>query len=76
MKGKVPPEVLSGGEIFGSLEVDSSNDIVVEFGALDSPPKMELLMLILMAEFDDSRLKSDDLLGGEGLTDSIYEFEF
>ena len=76
MKGKVPPEVLSGGEIFGSLEVDSSNDIVVEFGTLDSPPKMELLMLILMAEFDDSRLKSDDFLGGEGLTDSIYEFEF
>ena len=74
MSGKVPPEVLSGGEIFGPLEVDSDNDIVVEFGSLDSPPEMELLMLILMAEFDDSRLKSNDLLGGEGLADSIYEF--
>ena len=60
----VPPKVFSGGEVFRPFEIDSNDNIVIEFGSFDSSPELELLMLVLMAKFKNGRLKFDDLFGG------------
>lgn len=58
----------------GSFEVDSNNDVVVSWGALDPSPELKLLIVIFMTQFEDARLKGDQLLCRKGGPNTVEEF--
>ena len=60
----------------GPFEVETFDDVVVFGRSFNSPPKIEDFKVVLVAEFEHASLEEYDLLGGEGLSDSVDEFKF
>ena len=61
-------------EISCSSKVNAINNIVILDGPFDSSPKHKFLEFVLMAQFENTRLESDDLLCRQGLSNTICEF--
>ena len=72
----LPPEILLGWKVSGPFEVETFDDVVVFGCPFNSPPKIEYFKVVLVAELQYASLEEDDLLGGEGLSDSVDEFKF
>lgn len=56
--------------------VESLHNIIILAGAFHPAPEIILLKLVLMAEFEHTRLQCDDLLGGERLSYPVGVLEF
>ena len=70
------PEKLFLWEVRLSFEIHSLNDIIIVRDSLYSSPNIELLMLVFVAESENSSLERSSLFNWEGLADSVDVFEF
>ena len=55
-KVDLPPEILLFGYTSSSSKSNALNDIIIPMYSFNSPPKIELLVFVLMTKFADRKI--------------------
>jgi len=63
------------GEVGGTFERNPLYNVVVFEDSLDPAPEVELLEVVLLAEFEHCYFQVDPLIRREGLADAVDELE-